>query len=64
MALSVTVNRTMVTWLFEKKIISGVNVKAFLLCLQDPYKDGEAKIKQEFEELHEEMQQAFSNLEL
>lgn len=38
--------------------------KYFLFCLQDPYKDGEAKIKQDYEELHEEMQQAFSNLEL
>ena len=30
---------------------------------QDPVKDGEAKIKADFEALHEEMQQAFRNLE-
>ncbi|RUS78203.1 hypothetical protein EGW08_014017 [Elysia chlorotica] len=31
---------------------------------KDPYADGEAKIKQTYEELLEEMQQAFMNLEL
>lgn len=37
------------------------NVKIF--SLQDPVKDGEAKIKADFEQLHEDMQQAFRNLE-
>ena len=32
--------------------------------VQDPYADGEAKIKSDYEELNEEMQQAFSNLEV
>jgi len=31
--------------------------------LQDPVKDGEAKIKKDFEDLYESMQQAFRNLE-
>lgn len=30
---------------------------------QDPVKDGEAKIKADFEQLHEDIQQAFRNLE-
>lgn len=33
------------------------------VCLQDPVKDGEAKIKADFEQLHEDLQQAFRNLE-
>jgi len=32
-------------------------------CFQDPVKDGEAKIKADFEQLHEDLQQAFRNLE-
>lgn len=30
---------------------------------QDPVKDGEAKIKADFDQLHEDLQQAFRNLE-
>lgn len=30
---------------------------------QDPVKDGEAKIKADFDQLHEDMQTAFRNLE-
>lgn len=30
---------------------------------QDPVKEGEAKIKADFEQLYEDMQQAFRNLE-
>lgn len=30
---------------------------------QDPVKDGEAKIKSDFDQLHEDLQQAFRNLE-
>lgn len=33
------------------------------LILQDPVKDGERKIKQDYDDLHEEMQTAFRNLE-
>lgn len=32
-------------------------------CTQDPVKEGEAKIRKDFEELYENMQQAFRNLE-
>ena len=31
--------------------------------MQDPVKDGETKIKADFDELHEEMQTAFRNME-
>jgi len=31
--------------------------------IQDPVKDGESKIRQDYDELHEQMQQAFRNLE-
>jgi V-type H+-transporting ATPase subunit A len=31
--------------------------------LQDPVKDGEAKIKADFDQLFEDIQQAFRNLE-
>ena len=34
-----------------------------LLLFQDPVKDGEAKIKADYEELLENMQTAFRNLE-
>lgn len=33
------------------------------LIIQDPVKDGEAKIKADYEELNESMQNAFRNLE-
>jgi len=31
--------------------------------VQDPVKDGEEKIKKDFDELYEQMQQSFRNLE-
>lgn len=37
--------------------------RIILLFFQDPTVEGEAKIKQEFDELAEEMQQGFRNLE-
>ncbi|KAK0057540.1 V-type proton ATPase catalytic subunit A [Biomphalaria pfeifferi] len=53
-----------VTFAIIKEQMGGIMYKLSNMKFKDPYKDGEAKIKQEFEELHEEMQQAFSNLEL
>jgi len=38
-------------------------VTTFFNPFQDPVKDGEAKIKADFEQLHEDLQQAFRNLE-
>ncbi len=35
-----------------------------IVCfVQDPVKDGEAKIKADFDQLYEDLQQAFRNLE-
>ena len=34
-----------------------------VVLIKDPVKDGEAKIKADYEELYEEMQTAFRNLE-
>lgn len=34
----------------------------FFIFLQDPVKDGEEKIKKDYEELHEKLQTAFRNL--
>ena len=36
---------------------------SFVYFLQDPVKEGERKIKQDFDELYEEMQTGFRNLE-
>ena len=40
---------------------AGLRMSYFLL--QDPVKEGEAKIKADFAELHDHMQTAFRNLE-
>ncbi|XP_059172937.1 V-type proton ATPase catalytic subunit A-like [Physella acuta] len=53
-----------VTYAIIREQMSGLMYKLSNMKFKDPYKDGEAKIKQDYEELHEEMQQAFSNLEL
>lgn len=42
---------------------ANVLIMCVVLSFQDPVKDGEAKIKADFEQLHEDMQQAFRNLE-
>lgn len=36
---------------------------SYFYLLQDPVKDGEAKIRSDFDQLHEDIQQAFRNLE-
>ena len=40
-----------------------MNRSSFIFISQDPSKDGEAKIKADFAELNEQMQQAFRSLE-
>lgn len=43
---------------------SKTNTISFsLIESQDPVKDGEAKIKADFDQLYEDLQQAFRNLE-
>lgn len=47
----------------SKKCLQKIqNVNLFSLY-QDPVKDGEAQIKADYEQLHEDIQQAFRNLE-
>ncbi len=38
-------------------------IVVLLLHFQDPVKDGEQQIRKDFEDLYENMQQAFRNLE-
>nr|UBK24975.1 V-type proton ATPase subunit A [Lymnaea stagnalis] len=53
-----------VTYAIIREQMGGIMYKLSNMKFKDPYKDGEAKIQKEYDELHEEMQQAFSNLEL
>ena len=43
--------------------VRNVGLKMFHFLFQDPVKEGEAKIKADFAELHDHMQTAFRNLE-
>ena len=47
---------------FHQKLKTS-ELTSLLLMFQDPVKDGEAKIKADFDELLEEMQTKFRNLE-
>ncbi|GFR81852.1 V-type proton ATPase catalytic subunit A [Elysia marginata] len=53
-----------VTFAIIREQMGQVLYKLSHMKFMDPYADGEAKIKQTYEELMEEMQQAFMNLEL
>jgi V-type H+-transporting ATPase subunit A len=53
-----------VTFAIIKEQMGDLMYKLSNMKFKDPYKDGEAKIKQDYDELHEEMQQKFSNLDL
>ncbi|ESP02178.1 hypothetical protein LOTGIDRAFT_185986 [Lottia gigantea] len=52
-----------ITWAIIKDQMNDVLYKLSSMKFKDPVKDGEAKIKSDYEELHEEMQQCFRNLE-
>ncbi|XP_064607674.1 LOW QUALITY PROTEIN: V-type proton ATPase catalytic subunit A-like [Liolophura sinensis] len=52
-----------VTWAIIRDNLSDIIYKLSSMKFKDPVKDGEAKIKADFEELYEEMQTAFRNLE-
>lgn len=45
------------------KLVNNPCDLLLLFVLQDPVKDGESKIKADFNDLHERMQTAFRNLE-
>ncbi|KAK2171777.1 hypothetical protein NP493_1027g00073 [Ridgeia piscesae] len=52
-----------ITWAIIRDNMSEVLYKLSSMKFKDPLKDGEAKIKADFEQLHEEMQTGFRNLE-
>lgn len=52
-----------VTWAIIRDQMNDVLYKLSSMKFKDPVKDGEAKIKQDFDELMEEMQTKFRNLE-
>ncbi|XP_046543254.1 LOW QUALITY PROTEIN: V-type proton ATPase catalytic subunit A-like [Haliotis rubra] len=52
-----------ITWSIIRDQMNDILYKLSSMKFKDPVKDGEAKIKQDFDELYEEMQTAFRNLE-
>lgn len=52
-----------ITWATIRESMSNMLYQLSSMKFKDPVKDGEAKIKQDFDELYEQMQQAFRNLE-
>ena len=48
---------------FKVELTITFGTQIWWILLQDPVKDGEAKIKADFEELNEQMTTAFRNLE-
>lgn len=53
-----------ITYNIIREQMGQIMYKLSNMKFKDPYKDGEQRIKADYEELHEEMQGAFSNLEL
>lgn len=52
-----------VTWNVIREAMSNIIYQLASMKFKDPVKDGEAKIKADYEELNEAMQNAFRNLE-
>lgn len=52
-----------ITWSGIRDNLSDTIYKLSSMKFKDPFKDGEAKIKSDYEELYEEMQTGFRNLE-
>merc|ERR1719238_2677104 len=52
-----------VTWNVIREAMSNIIYQLASMKFKDPVKDGEAKIKADYEELHESMTSAFRNLE-
>jgi len=52
-----------ITWATIRESMSQILYQLSSMKFKDPVRDGEAKIKHDFDELHEQMQQAFRNLE-
>ncbi|PSN58063.1 V-type proton ATPase catalytic subunit A isoform 2 [Blattella germanica] len=52
-----------ITWGVIRDSMGNILYQLSSMKFKDPVKDGEAKIKADFEQLHEDIQQAFRNLE-
>lgn len=52
-----------ITWSVIKDSMGNILYQLSAMKFKDPVKDGEAKIKADFEQLYEDIQQAFRNLE-
>ncbi|EDX04855.1 GD23860 [Drosophila simulans] len=52
-----------ITWNVIREAMGNIMYQLSSMKFKDPVKDGEAKIKADFEQLHEDLQQAFRNLE-
>ncbi|KAJ8887963.1 hypothetical protein PR048_007447 [Dryococelus australis] len=52
-----------ITWNVIRDSMSNILYQLSSMKFKDPVKDGEQKIKADFEQLHEDIQQAFRNLE-
>lgn len=52
-----------ITWNVIRDSMGNILYQLSSMKFKDPVKDGEAKIKADFDQLHEEMSQAFRNLE-
>ncbi|XP_065930638.1 V-type proton ATPase catalytic subunit A isoform X1 [Magallana gigas] len=52
-----------ITWAIIRDQMNDIIYKLSSMKFKDPVKDGERKIKQDYDDLHEEMQTAFRNLE-
>lgn len=52
-----------ITWNVIRDSMGGVLYQLSSMKFKDPVKDGEQKIKADFDQLYEDIQQAFRNLE-
>ena len=52
-----------ITWNIIKEAMPNILYTLSSMKFKDPVNDGEKKIKQDFDQLFEDMQQAFRNLE-
>lgn len=52
-----------VTWQIIRDVMGNIMYELSSMKFKDTYKDGEEKIKKEFDDLYEQIQQAFRNLE-
>lgn len=52
-----------ITWALIREALGDLFYQLSMMKFKDPIKEGEKQIKQEFEELFENIQQAFRNLE-